>query len=121
LPEEAVTGTGTTRHWPFGKIEILYLPNGPWCLPPACFLPDLAIIRTESHRRHPSATPAVRTRPESLPTGSVLAGVGGFLDAYTFVGYGGVFANAQTGNIVLLGVDCQAGHWRAAGVDVPVP
>ena len=34
----------------------------------------------------------------------LLAGVGGFLDAYTFVGYHGVFANAQTGNIVLLGV-----------------
>jgi uncharacterized membrane protein YoaK (UPF0700 family) len=28
-----------------------------------------------------------------------LACVGGFLDAYTFVGYNGVFANAQTGNV----------------------
>ena len=65
------------------------------------------------------ATPAVRTRPESLRTGSLLAGVGGFLDAYTFVGYGGVFANAQTGNIVLLGVDGQAGHWREAALHVP--
>ena len=65
------------------------------------------------------ATPAVRTRSESLPTGSLLAGVGGFLDAYTFVGYGGVFANAQTGNIVLLGVDCQAGHWREATLHIP--
>jgi uncharacterized membrane protein YoaK (UPF0700 family) len=46
----------------------------------------------------------IRTRPEGLPTGRLLAGVGGFLDAYTFVGYNGVFANAQTGNIVLLGV-----------------
>lgn len=40
---------------------------------------------------------------KGLPTGLLLAGVGGFLDAYTFVGYGGVFANAQTGNIVLFG------------------
>ena len=48
-----------------------------------------------------------------------LAGVGGFLDAYTFVGFNGVFANAQTGNIVLLGVNVQAGHWREALFHVP--
>jgi uncharacterized membrane protein YoaK (UPF0700 family) len=45
--------------------------------------------------------------------------VGGFLDAYTFVGYNGVFANAQTGNIVLLGVDATAGNWRDALLHVP--
>jgi uncharacterized membrane protein YoaK (UPF0700 family) len=61
----------------------------------------------------------VRTRPEGLPTALLLAGVGGFLDAYTFVGYNGVFANAQTGNIVLLGVDAQAGHWQEALLHVP--
>jgi uncharacterized protein DUF1275 len=49
--------------------------------------------------------PTIRTRPDTLPTGLLLAGAGGFLDAYTFVGRGGVFANAQTGNIVLLGVE----------------
>jgi uncharacterized membrane protein YoaK (UPF0700 family) len=48
-----------------------------------------------------------------------LAGVGGFLDAYTFVGYHGVFANAQSGNIVLLGVDAQAGHWQEALLHIP--
>lgn len=63
--------------------------------------------------------PAVRNRPEGLLTAMLLAGVGGFLDAYTFVGYGGVFANAQTGNIVLFGVDAQAGHWRQAALHVP--
>jgi uncharacterized membrane protein YoaK (UPF0700 family) len=51
--------------------------------------------------------------------GLLLAGVGGFLDAYTFVGYNRVFANAQTGNIVLLGVDAQAGHWRGALLHIP--
>lgn len=61
----------------------------------------------------------VRTRSEGLPTGMLLAGVGGFLDAYTFVGYNGVFANAQTGNIVLLGVDAQAGHWEEALLHIP--
>jgi uncharacterized membrane protein YoaK (UPF0700 family) len=49
----------------------------------------------------------------------LLAGVGGFLDAYTYVGYHGVFANAQTGNVVLLGVDAQAGHWQDALLHVP--
>lgn len=37
-------------------------------------------------------------------TGSILALVGGFLDAYSYICRGKVFANAQTGNIVLLGV-----------------
>ncbi len=34
----------------------------------------------------------------------LLTMVGGFLDAYTYVERGGVFANAQTGNIVKLGI-----------------
>lgn len=37
-------------------------------------------------------------------TGSILALVGGFLDAYSYICRGKVFANAQTGNIVLFGV-----------------
>jgi hypothetical protein len=49
----------------------------------------------------------------------LLASVGGFLDAYTFVGRGGVFANAQTGNIVLLGVAAGERHWPAALLHVP--
>lgn len=61
----------------------------------------------------------VRTRSEGLPAGMLLAGVGGFLDAYTFVGYNGVFATPQTGNIVLLGVDAQAGHWQEALLHIP--
>jgi uncharacterized membrane protein YoaK (UPF0700 family) len=63
--------------------------------------------------------PAIRTRPENLPTGMLLAGVGGFLDAYTFVGRGGVFANAQTGNIVLLAVAAGERHWPTALLHVP--
>ena len=61
----------------------------------------------------------VRTRAEGLPAGMLLAGVGGFLDGYTFVGYHGVFATAQTGNIVLFGVDAQAGHWQEALLHIP--
>ena len=36
---------------------------------------------------------------------AILAIVGGFLDAYSYLMRGHVFANAQTGNIVLFGVN----------------
>ena len=51
---------------------------------------------------------------ESVPFGILLAIVGGFIDAYTFIGRGGVFANAQTANIVLLGVYASEGNWSYA-------
>lgn len=51
---------------------------------------------------------------ESLGLALLLAVVGGFLDAYTFIGRGGIFANAQTGNIVLLGIYASKGEWQQA-------
>lgn len=51
---------------------------------------------------------------ESLKLGILLAIVGGFLDAYTFICRGQVFANAQTGNIVLLGVEFTKGNFIQA-------
>lgn len=42
----------------------------------------------------------------------VLAIVGGYLDAYSFLCRGGVFANAQTGNLVLLSVSLIDKDWR---------
>lgn len=56
---------------------------------------------------------------ESVLFGVLLALVGGFLDAYTFISRGGVFANAQTGNIVLLGVYAAKGEWSQALAPVP--
>lgn len=53
-------------------------------------------------------------RSESFPIGVLLALTGGFLDAYTYVDRGGVFANAQTGNMVLLGIRLSQGAWRQA-------
>ncbi|WP_071132804.1 YoaK family protein [Alterileibacterium massiliense] len=44
----------------------------------------------------------------------ILAIAGGFLDAYTFLCRGGVFANAQTGNIVLLGINLSKGDFYSA-------
>lgn len=39
--------------------------------------------------------------PNSLIMGMILAFVGGFLDAYTYITRDAVFATAQTGNMVL--------------------
>lgn len=51
-------------------------------------------------------------RVDSPATGALLACAGGFLDAFTYVGHGHVFANAMTGNVVLLGVNCVSGDWH---------
>lgn len=46
----------------------------------------------------------------SLRFALVLTTTGGFLDAYTYISRGGVFANAQTGNVILFGVDLSDGR-----------
>src|SRR5450755_4442696 len=51
-------------------------------------------------------------RATSLQASALLAAAGGFLDGFTYVGHGHVFANAMTGNVVLLGISCFSGSWR---------
>lgn len=51
---------------------------------------------------------------ESFLIGAMLSVVGGFWDAYTYIARGKVFANAQTGNIVLLGLNLARGEWHKA-------
>lgn len=51
---------------------------------------------------------------DTMLMGGLLALTGGFLDAYTYVSRGQVFANAQTGNIVLLGMNLAAGEYSKA-------
>lgn len=51
---------------------------------------------------------------ENFILGIILATVGGYLDAYTYLVRGGVFANAQTGNIVLLGINLAEGSYLNA-------
>lgn len=41
---------------------------------------------------------------ESLRLGIILAIVGGFIDVYTYISRGGVFANSETGNVVLAAI-----------------
>jgi uncharacterized membrane protein YoaK (UPF0700 family) len=57
---------------------------------------------------------APNTVTESLRVAALLTFAGGFLDAFTFVGHGRVFANAMTGNVVLLGISAADGDWITA-------
>ena len=55
-----------------------------------------------------------RQMSDSYLIAMLLAIVGGFLDAYTVVARGGVFANDQTGNIVLFGLHLAEREWLPA-------
>lgn len=48
---------------------------------------------------------------EFYGVGVMLAIVGGYLDAYTYISRDHVFANAQTGNMVLLAINIKEGSW----------
>ena len=47
---------------------------------------------------------------ESIKLGVILAIAGGFMDAYSYMCRGKVFANAQTGNIILLAINLSEGN-----------
>lgn len=60
-------------------------------------------------------------RSESFAVAALLAISGGLLDAYTYLCRGGVFANAETGNIVLLGIHLAQREWgKAAAYLTPI-
>jgi len=44
---------------------------------------------------------------------------GGYMDAYAYLAHGHVFANSQTGNVVLFSVAASQGHWAQAGRHLP--
>ncbi len=48
---------------------------------------------------------------ESLKLAALLAMSGGLMDAYSYLVRDHVFANAQTGNMLLLGIHLSAGRW----------
>ncbi|WP_216896304.1 YoaK family protein [Nocardia alni] len=72
----------------------------------------------ESPDSPPAPERETRHTARSVRLGLLLAVVGGALDAYTFVDYQ-VFANAQTGNIVMMGVSAAQRDWRAAADRLP--
>ena len=56
---------------------------------------------------------------QSLLVACLLSMSGGFLDAFTWLSLGGVFANSQTGNVVFLGMNAALGNWHEAAHHVP--
>jgi uncharacterized membrane protein YoaK (UPF0700 family) len=60
-----------------------------------------------------------RARVGTLGVSAVLATAGGFLDGFTYLGHGHVFATAMTGNVVLLGINCLSGSWQAGLRNLP--
>lgn len=57
---------------------------------------------------------------ERLRVGLCLTWVGGFLEVYTFLLHGGVFANAQTGNLLLLAIETSRGNPHAVYYLLPI-
>ena len=53
-------------------------------------------------------------KSDTLILGALLSLSGGFQDAYTYVLRGNVFANAQTGNVVLMSQHLMTGEFRTA-------
>lgn len=61
----------------------------------------------------------LRLSSNSLIMGVLLAFVGGYLDAYTYITRDGVFATAQTGNTVLFAVRAASREYSGAIQNVP--
>jgi len=54
-----------------------------------------------------------------LFVGCLFATVGGYLDAYSYLAHGHVFANAQTGNVIFFSVYASKGEWAKAARHLP--
>ena len=49
----------------------------------------------------------------------LLAAAGGYVDAFTFVGKGRVFATAMTGNVMIMGTLIAGNEWKQAWSRIP--
>ena len=58
---------------------------------------------------------------ESIEVGIFLALSGGFMDAYSYINRGKVFANAETGNIILMALKvCEGKFFEAVNYLIPI-
>jgi uncharacterized membrane protein YoaK (UPF0700 family) len=64
-------------------------------------------------------SPVLTDAERSLRVALLLTAAGGFLDAFTYVGHGRVFANAMTANVIFLASDVASLQWRSAIRVVP--
>ncbi|WP_315767020.1 MULTISPECIES: YoaK family protein [unclassified Bradyrhizobium] len=71
-------------------------------------------VRAVSAEPEVEASVGVYAPERSLLVGALLSMSGGFLDAFTWLSLGGVFASSQTGNVVFLGIYATSGQWRQA-------
>jgi uncharacterized membrane protein YoaK (UPF0700 family) len=55
------------------------------------------------------------SQPDPLISATLLAATGGLLDAVVYTLHGHVFANAATGNVILLGISLVSKDWPQAG------
>ena len=62
----------------------------------------------------PETKPKSDPTPEPLAVALLLAATGGLLDAFVYLNHGHVFANAMTGNVVLLGTSAFSRDWVQA-------
>ena len=76
------------------------------------FTVELAIIQFEERRR--IFMMKITQISESIRLGALLAISGGMMDAYSYIMRGHVFANAQTGNMLLFGVNLSEGNFQTA-------
>ena len=79
------------------------------------------VQNTLPQKKTETAPKKARQLSDSYRVGALLAAAGGYLDVYTYICRGGVFANAQTGNIVLLGINIAKGDFsRALVYSLPI-
>jgi len=62
----------------------------------------------------PTAQSAPTSQPDTLLSAALLATTGGLLDAVVYTLHGHVFANAMTGNVILLGITAFSRDWTQA-------
>jgi uncharacterized membrane protein YoaK (UPF0700 family) len=74
---------------------------------------------TEQQSEPLTRLPWDQRQAPSLANSALLAVIGGFLDGFTYVGHGHVFANAMTGNVVLLGIYAVAQSWHQSFRHLP--
>jgi uncharacterized membrane protein YoaK (UPF0700 family) len=58
-------------------------------------------------------------RSSALVASALVTAAGGAMDAWVYLAHGHVFANAQTGNVVLLGIALAGGNFARAATHLP--
>ena len=80
-----------------------------------CFLPESSNSIMAVGTTHKNEVISMKHKfqiSESIRLGAILALSGGFMDAYSYMERGEVFANAQTGNMLLFGVHLSQGDFQ---------